>query len=122
MSTLFIQDGRFVQRWGWSVDGDTCVVQTEHFPLAETWAGQQRCVQVQQLNKGLDAAIVDMGTDVAGPWSMMPLKGRKLDGGQKIWATVKRLPRDGKVHLDLPRACEKQCSGGQRERIEPYGL
>ena len=33
MSTLFIQEGRFVQRWGWSIDGDGCAVQTEHFPL-----------------------------------------------------------------------------------------
>ena len=123
MSTLFIQEGRFVQRWGWSIDGDGCAVQTEHFPLAETWAGQQRCVQVQQLNKGLDAAVVDMGTDVANQWAMMPLKGRKLEGGQKIWATVKRLPRDDKgCTLSFMEPARSNVAVGSVKEMSPMGF
>jgi len=123
MSTLFIQDGRFVQRWGWSIDGECCVVQADHFPLAEIWSGQHRCVQVQQINKGLDAAVVAIGTDVPGPWSMMPLKGRKLDVGQKVWANVKRLPRDGKgATLTFLEPAKSNAAIGSVKEMGPLGF
>ena len=53
---------------------------------------------------------------------MMPLKGRKLDGGQKIWATVKRLPRDKGCTLTFLEPARSNVAVGSVKELSPMGF
>ena len=126
MTTLFVQDGQFIKRWGWAVSETTeplCVYQEQYYALSEIWPNQRRCAQVRQRHSKLDAAIVELGLEAPQPWAMMPLKGRKLDDGQKVWVDIKKLPRDGKgcsVHFVEPARASEILGTIQSDHQTPF--